>query len=79
MRISRLPRFDRRYKKLPTKIKGRAEEREVIFKLNPFNPRTATSYILMSGHTMKFINEFVFLTFMTDRSNLLSLLSLRYL
>ena len=42
MRIRRLPRFDRRYKKLPAEIKGCAEEREGIFKLNPFNPMLET-------------------------------------
>ncbi len=42
MRISRSPRFDRRYKKLLTKIKDRAEEREAVFKLNPFDLRLET-------------------------------------
>lgn len=42
MRISRLPRFDRRYKKLPAEIKDRAEEREAVFKLNPFDPMLET-------------------------------------
>ena len=42
MNIYKLPRFDRRYKKLPAKIKDRAEEREAIFKLNPFDLRLET-------------------------------------
>ncbi len=35
-------KFDRRYKKLPNEIKLKAEEKEKILKLNPFDPRLKT-------------------------------------
>ena len=34
--------FDKHYKKLPRKIKDKAEEKESIFRENPFDPRLRT-------------------------------------
>lgn len=42
MRIIYSPRFAREYKKLPKKIKTAAEEREILFRQNPFNPALET-------------------------------------
>lgn len=42
MKIFYLPKFRREYKKLPGKIKDLAEEREMIFRHNPFDPRLKT-------------------------------------
>ncbi len=39
MNIIRSSKFGREYKKLPSKIKKLAEEREKIFRRDPFNPR----------------------------------------
>lgn len=36
------PRFARDYKKLPDSIKDVAEENEIIFRKNPFNPKLKT-------------------------------------
>jgi len=38
MRIIYAPKFAREYKKLSKKIKKAAEEREVVFRSNPFDP-----------------------------------------
>ncbi len=42
MTIYRYPRFERSYKKLPAAIQERAEEREQIFRINPFDTRLDT-------------------------------------
>lgn len=42
MTIYHHPRFGRLYKKLPVMIQQRAEEREQIFRANPFDPRLDT-------------------------------------
>ena len=40
--ISYSPTFQKQYKKLPTDIQFLAEERELVFKQNPFDPRLHT-------------------------------------
>jgi mRNA-degrading endonuclease YafQ of YafQ-DinJ toxin-antitoxin module len=42
MKIEYSPRFKRLYKKLPLELKKVAEDREAIFRLNPFNPKLKT-------------------------------------
>jgi mRNA-degrading endonuclease YafQ of YafQ-DinJ toxin-antitoxin module len=42
MKIIYSPKFAREYKKLPKSIKGSAEEREKIFRKNPFDTRLKT-------------------------------------
>lgn len=42
MKIFYLPKFERQYKKLPTKIQDLAEEKEKLFRKNPFNPELKT-------------------------------------
>ena len=39
MRVLYHPKFVREYKKLPNNIKDQAEEKEKIFRDNPFDPR----------------------------------------
>lgn len=42
MEIIYHPKFARQYKKLPRPIKDRAEEKEKLFRANPFDPRLKT-------------------------------------
>ena len=42
MNIIYSPRFAREYKKLPDSIKDAAEENEIIFRKNPFDPKLKT-------------------------------------
>lgn len=42
MEILYLPKFARQYKKLPLQIKERAEEKEKIFRRNPFDSQLKT-------------------------------------
>ena len=42
MKIVYSPRFNREYKKLPEKVKYLAEEKEKIFRKDPFSPRLKT-------------------------------------
>ncbi len=42
MIILYLPKFAKHYKKLPDNIKSLAEEKEKIFRSNPFSPRLKT-------------------------------------
>lgn len=42
MRILYLPKFAKQYRKLPANIKNLAEEREKIFRKNPFDTRLKT-------------------------------------
>ena len=42
MMIYHHPRFERSYKKLSVAVQERAEEREQIFRANPFDPRLDT-------------------------------------
>lgn len=42
MDIVYLPKFARQYKKLSLQIKERAEDKEKIFRRNPFDPRLKT-------------------------------------
>lgn len=42
MRITVSPRFEKRYKSLPKRIKEKAKEQEVLFRKNPFAPRLKT-------------------------------------
>ena len=42
MRVLYHPKFAREYKKLPNNIKDQAEEKEKIFRDNPFDPRIKT-------------------------------------
>jgi len=42
MRIIYTPKFKREYKKLPNKIKYLAEEKEKIFRMNPFDGKLGT-------------------------------------
>lgn len=42
MQIYHSPRFQRIYKKLPSTLKLKVEEREEIFRLNPFDSRLDT-------------------------------------
>ncbi|PIV46067.1 type II toxin-antitoxin system mRNA interferase toxin, RelE/StbE family [bacterium (Candidatus Moisslbacteria) CG12_big_fil_rev_8_21_14_0_65_36_11] len=42
MRIYYSSKFEREYKKLPLKIKRKAEKQEKIFRKNPFDPRLKT-------------------------------------
>ena len=42
MRVLYHPKFVREYKKLPNNIKDQAEEKEKIFRDNPFDPRLKT-------------------------------------
>lgn len=42
MRIYYSSKFEREYKKLPKKIKELAEEKEVAFRKNPFDPKLNT-------------------------------------
>ena len=42
MRVLYHPKFAREYKKLPDNIKDQAEEKEKIFRANPFDPRLKT-------------------------------------
>jgi len=42
MEILILPRFIRQYKKLPKNIQKAAQEKETIFRQNPFDPRLKT-------------------------------------
>lgn len=42
MRIYYSSKFEREYEKLPKNVKGLAEEKELIFRSNPFDPRLNT-------------------------------------
>ena len=42
MKIFYLPKFAKQYKKMPQNIKSLAEEKEKIFRDNPFDPRLKT-------------------------------------
>ncbi len=42
MKILYLPKFKKQYKRLPVKVKDLAEEREKIFRKNPFDSRLET-------------------------------------
>ncbi len=42
MEILYSSKFKREYKKLPTKVKDKAEEREKIFRKNPFDKRLSS-------------------------------------
>jgi len=42
MEILYLPKFEKQYKKLPEKIQDLAEEREKVFRKNPFNSKLKT-------------------------------------
>lgn len=42
MIIKTSPKFERQYRRLPKKIQGKAKEREIIFRENPFDPRLKT-------------------------------------
>jgi len=42
MRIYYSNKFEREYKRLPNKIKNLAEEKEKLFRKNPFDPRLKT-------------------------------------
>ena len=39
MQIFYSPEFKRRYKRLPSEIQQKAEEKEIIFRKDPFDPR----------------------------------------
>lgn len=45
MNIEYTSRFERSYKKLPLYIQMLAEEREALFKNNPFDPRLRTHHL----------------------------------
>jgi len=36
------PKFEKQYRRLPKKIKGKAKEKEFVFRKNPFDPRLNT-------------------------------------
>jgi addiction module RelE/StbE family toxin len=68
MEIYYLPKFARQYKKLPRAIQETAEEKEVLFRDNPFDPRLKTHKLsgALSGfwsfsitHSYRIIFEFV--------------------
>jgi len=42
MKIEYSPRFEQLYKKLPSKVKTIAEDKEIIFRKNPFDKRLKT-------------------------------------
>ena len=42
MKILYLPKFAKQYKRLPQEIKKKAEEREKVFRKNPFNLKLKT-------------------------------------
>ncbi|PIS17202.1 MAG: type II toxin-antitoxin system mRNA interferase toxin, RelE/StbE family [Candidatus Nealsonbacteria bacterium CG09_land_8_20_14_0_10_42_14] len=42
MRILYSPEFARRYRKLPLEVQRKAEEKEIIFRNNPFDSRLRT-------------------------------------
>ena len=42
MNIIYTSKFKREYKKLPSKVKSRAEENEILFRKNPFDSRLDT-------------------------------------
>ena len=52
MTIIYSPKFGREYKRLPEKIKLIAEQKEQIFRKNPFDPRLRTHKL--SGHLEEF-------------------------
>ena len=59
MRVLYHPKFVREYKKLPNNIKDQAEEKEKIFRDNPFDPRIKTHKLKgpLSGFWAFLINQ----------------------
>lgn len=52
MKIIYSPKFGRKYKKLPAELKIIAEQKELIFREDPFDPRLKTHKL--SGHLKEF-------------------------